>query len=722
MDNSQPETGKTQPRRRPSRRTARVGRVSSPTAVAGLGLVALASAALGLQVLPAEGSPVAGAANPAPTTRALGNDVRTLTYHGITITVPTAWPVYRLGANSRQCVRFDRHAVYLGTPGPDENCPAHLLGQAGAVLVEPLTPSAVLQAMSRLTPAQVDGRNVGVSRQNAVQPGYTLVSPQSHAELVVTSGPRAAVAGAITASVRIGSAPAGLTPASEAGPTAVPARVGAVENAPGADSTAKAAAPGPSVYTGHAFDVCATPSSATMSAWASSPYRGIGVYLGGDEAACAQPNLTAAWTAQVAAAGWHLIPIYVGPQAACADASFAHVIGPRTAAQQGRQSAEAAVSLASAVGLGTHNPIFYDMESWNNTDSSCNAAVLTYLASWTTELHALGYESGVYSSAATGITALVDVSGRRGYTEPDELWIGDWNGEATTSDSYVPAGKWSHNQRIHQYRGSFNASYGGVSLNIDADYCDALLADAGAGPVPLPPSGVFATIGNTAGDATLASGDRLSPGTSIITASGQYRLTMRQSDGDLVLSTAAGRSVWSAGTAGHRGAYAVMRNDGDFVIYSSAGAALWRRGTTGYLGAELALQADANLLIYSEQGKALWSTDTTNPELTNGEQLYGSWYLESSNRAYKLVEQKADGNLVLYDSAHSPLWSSRTGGHAGARAVLQRDGNLVIYSATGRALWSIGRAHHAGDRLVLQVDGNLVLYAASGAVLWDTRT
>jgi hypothetical protein len=34
-------------------------------------------------------------------------------------------------------VRFDVHAVYLGHPGADMNCPAGLVGRVDAVLVEP---------------------------------------------------------------------------------------------------------------------------------------------------------------------------------------------------------------------------------------------------------------------------------------------------------------------------------------------------------------------------------------------------------------------------------------------------------------------------------------------------------------------------------------------------------------------------------------------------------
>ncbi len=75
-----------------------------------------------------------------------------------------------------------------------------------------------------------------------------------------------------------------------------------------------AAAP---VYTGPAFDTCSAPSSAAMQAWLASPYRGIGVYIGGVNRACPDGNLSADWAAAAVALGWNLLPLYVGPQAPC---------------------------------------------------------------------------------------------------------------------------------------------------------------------------------------------------------------------------------------------------------------------------------------------------------------------------------------------------------------------------------------------------------------------
>src|SRR5204862_6533226 len=78
---------------------------------------------------------------------------------------------------------------------------------------------------------------------------------------------------------------------------------------------APAAATGGSTFTGLGFDTCSAPSSGAMNAWKASPYRAVGIYLGGINSACVQPNLTPTWVGAETAAGWHLIPIYVGLQA-----------------------------------------------------------------------------------------------------------------------------------------------------------------------------------------------------------------------------------------------------------------------------------------------------------------------------------------------------------------------------------------------------------------------
>src|SRR6266704_3413815 len=43
--------------------------------------------------------------------------MKTVVYAGYEFQVPASWPVYRLDEHPQTCVRYDVHAVYLGTPG-----------------------------------------------------------------------------------------------------------------------------------------------------------------------------------------------------------------------------------------------------------------------------------------------------------------------------------------------------------------------------------------------------------------------------------------------------------------------------------------------------------------------------------------------------------------------------------------------------------------------------
>jgi hypothetical protein len=227
-------------------------------------------------------------------------------------------------------------------------------------------------------------------------------------------------------------------------------------------------------YTGLGFDACTAPSRRSMSAWASSPYRAIGVYIGGLNRGCSQPNLTASWVAEQTAVGWNLIPTYVGLQAPTSSCSSCAKLSSAAASSQGTEAATDAVNQARIAGIGEGSPIYFDMESYTRTSSASNAT-LTFLAAWTVRLHALGYVAGVYSSSASGIADLADRIGSS-YQQPDDLWIANWNGRESVSDPYVPASAWSEHQRIHQYRGGHDETYGGVTINIDNNYIEGATA------------------------------------------------------------------------------------------------------------------------------------------------------------------------------------------------------------------------------------------------------
>jgi hypothetical protein len=341
-----------------------------------------------------------------------GASAKTVHFRGQAVAVPAGWPVVRLAEHPRLCVRLDREAVYLGTPGANQRCPAGAMGRRRAVLVDP------------------------AAKARAVQPR-----------------------------ARASSAPA--------------ARISAASG-----------------YSGLGFDACTAPSRGSMSAWAGSPYRAIGVYIGGLNRGCSQPNLTASWVAEQTAAGWSLIPTYVGLQAPTSSCSSCAKLSTSasTAATQGTEAASDAVAQAQVAGIGEGSPIYFDMESYARTANASNAT-LTFLAAWTERLHALGYVSGVYSSGASGIADLAAEQGSS-YLEPDELWFANWNGRASAaSDPYVPAGTWI-GHRIHQYAGGHDETYGGVTINIDNNYVEG--ATAGTSSSGDNPRGSFDSVSSPA--------------------------------------------------------------------------------------------------------------------------------------------------------------------------------------------------------------------------------
>ncbi len=384
--------------------------------------------------------------------------MKTVRYSGYVVHVPRSWPVYDLRSRRSVCVRFNRHAVYLGTPTADQRCPSHVVGRTEAILLEPLSASvagsggAVGHAV-RAVSASGAQRGQGSAGQLAIPHHGVLV--------IATWGNDSAV---ISRALGLRSL-AGLRPI--AGP---PRKSHAARARPAAVARA--------VYTGLGFDACATPSSNAMAAWGASQYRAVGVYVGGTNMACAQPNLTSTWVAAETNAGWHLIPLYVGLQAP-SNSCGCQGIAPSNALAEGTAAATDAVGQAGAVGIAPGSPIYFDMENYSRTATN-SSAVLTFLSGWTTELHSAGYASGVYSNPGSGIADLISRLGT-GYPEPDDIWFANWNGKQTTSDPSIPSDDFANHQRLHQYSGGHNETHGGVTINIDGDYLDG--ATAGLGTV-----------------------------------------------------------------------------------------------------------------------------------------------------------------------------------------------------------------------------------------------
>ena len=398
------------------------------------------------------GSPVALAA------ASDSSAMKTVSYLGYRFQVPARWPVVHAGRASTTCVNFDRHAIYLGDPGLDQKCPSGLLGTTEAILVQPSRASSASSGSSSAAEDPVARRITVVAPRVEVTATYDA-GRAVVAQVLASAGlPVPAASGAATAGL------AGIVRAARNGPAPSSNAARQVLAPAAAAATLPAAA---TSYLGRGFDACAAPSAAFMSAWkSSSPYGAVGIYIGGSERACAQPNLTAGWVSQQAAAGWHFLPIYVGVQA-----EFDQITSPSS---QAVAAAQDAVTQAAALGLGAGSPIYYDMEAYPASQES-NA--LAFLSAWTTELHAEGYKSGVYSSSSSGVADLVANYGKDAM--PDVIWDALWNGAANTADSVIPAADWANHQRAHQFNGGANETYGGDTIDVDQDYLDVNLQPPG---------------------------------------------------------------------------------------------------------------------------------------------------------------------------------------------------------------------------------------------------
>jgi Domain of unknown function (DUF1906)/Putative peptidoglycan binding domain len=228
-------------------------------------------------------------------------------------------------------------------------------------------------------------------------------------------------------------------------------------------------------WSGYAFDACRAPSSRAMDRWrVASPFRGVGIYIGGPLRACPQKHLTRRWVARQTLRGWRTLPIWVGPQAACTGYAKRISARPAHARRQGVRAARGALAAARSLGIETGSTLWYDLEWFPPGRGRCRSSALRFLGAWTGTLHRSGYRSGLYSSVSAGIKAVGQVRGRRAYPHPDAIWFAWANGRRDTwlGRDWLRAPRWKTNSRVHQYALDVRASYGGVRLAIDRNYVE----------------------------------------------------------------------------------------------------------------------------------------------------------------------------------------------------------------------------------------------------------
>ena len=252
---------------------------------------------------------------------------------------------------------------------------------------------------------------------------------------------------------------------------------------------------------GPGFDVCDLPTLGELATWyEASPYRIVNLYLGGLLRFCDNENLTASTLARLSEQGWTFIPTWVGPQAPCSVYRSRFSSDPGSQAHgQGIAEAEAAGSRQVAWVKRSERigqMIYYDMESFDPLDQSCITAAQAFASGWTSRLHESGSQSGIYGSACSpSIDHYASVA-----APPDAVWAAQWNRDAFDPNMSVwgifclDDSLWARSQRIRQYTGGHDETWGSVTLNIDSNVVDSLVADLDAvPPTPAPTATPTAT-------------------------------------------------------------------------------------------------------------------------------------------------------------------------------------------------------------------------------------
>jgi hypothetical protein len=451
-------------------------------------------------------------------------------FAGYTIDIPANWPVYRLTRDPYRCVRYDRNALYLGQPGANQRCPAHL---AGRVATLSLAKAHLTVSERRQLPAS------GVAAWDSPDHEMGALLPRHALSITATYGAAAGQIKAILATLRWAATgqPAvlarGATPGTPEWPAArfLRHRAGAVltgGTAPGTPEWPVRGAPAPEPLAGlsgaarqaapkaglaaagagllpgqpargrhhhrhhkchyrcchhrlchprwlkmpvKGMDTCTAPSLRAMRAWHHA-VKAAAIYLGGPEAACGWGNLSAAWIRASVRMGWAMIPAYVGPQAPCT--RFRVRIRPGRAEGQGRASARNAIRLAQLLGMHRGAVLYDDMEAYRPHHGRCSRPVVAFLDGWTRELHARGYRAGVYSSAAAAARDLGRYRHVYGHPvdRPNSLWFALWDGRRNLRGTPYVRNNWWHAHRIKQYKGARHRRIGGVRLSFDSDLVD----------------------------------------------------------------------------------------------------------------------------------------------------------------------------------------------------------------------------------------------------------
>lgn len=229
-----------------------------------------------------------------------------------------------------------------------------------------------------------------------------------------------------------------------------------------------AQAAGVQKLSGYGADSCTAPSLSQMRAfWTNTPFSYWGIYIGGGDRGCAQPNLTTSWINSVISMGWDLLPIWVGRQNPCTSGQAIYFsLNTSTAYSQGKSEALAAYNAWIKLQNNPSVPIDLDLEAPSADTLACRAATKAFVEGWVEQMHvAPAQTAGVYTSTCGGY--LADFAQIK--HPPDFADGAQWDGKPSTrAFNCVSSSYWVYVQRHKQYRGGHNQTENGVTLNIDS--------------------------------------------------------------------------------------------------------------------------------------------------------------------------------------------------------------------------------------------------------------
>jgi len=236
-------------------------------------------------------------------------------------------------------------------------------------------------------------------------------------------------------------------------------------------------------FSGHAFDACDIPTLSQLSKWFSnSPYGGVNMYIGGISRFCKNERLNKDYINEIGNQGWRLIPTWAGHQPPCGNYKKPFPYDVDQAYAYGVQNADQAKARMLEYGLLDANQqgglIYLDVEYYNTSNSACVAATRAYIQGWTNRLNSLGIGSGLYSTSSNLNQAKIYELN----PPPAVVWIAEWSSTPGYNPNASPYGLrhlpdvyWSNHQRIRQYSGGSNETWGGVTLNIDPNVSDGMV-------------------------------------------------------------------------------------------------------------------------------------------------------------------------------------------------------------------------------------------------------